>query len=131
MPNPSSLRNHTRTIRNLLQAVELLTRTVRESLDDDGATQKFVPTQFQQDILNALDGVALRTDALTHKLDCANGQLFRKPVRGIPELIAHGLVAKHDRLGFYRPDSPPQEIEQKADQSLSSHELVSDQEETK
>lgn len=68
----------------------------------------FVPTQFQQDILEALSGRALRTDALAAKVGNRRG-LFKDP-GGVPELIEEGLVSHHKRLGYYRPDKPPADL---------------------
>jgi hypothetical protein len=73
----------------------------------DAAT--FLPTPTQQDILAALDGRALRTDALAHRADCNRRSLFHDP-GGLPELQRRGLVAHHRRIGFYRPDAPPPEL---------------------
>lgn len=73
------------------------------------APQPFVPTPFQQDILDALEGKALRTDALAAKVG-DRSRLFRHP-GGLKELQEQGLVAHHKRLGFYRPDAPPEELE--------------------
>lgn len=69
----------------------------------------FVPTPFQAGILEALDGVAMRTDALAAKIGDRR-RLFRHP-GGLKELQENGLVDKHDRLGYYRPDAPPAELE--------------------
>lgn len=70
---------------------------------DDTQADRFIPTAFQRAILDALDGRALRTDALGAVVG-DRGRLFRKP-GGIQELVAQGLVANHKRLGYYRPDA--------------------------
>lgn len=72
---------------------------------DSGA---FSPTPLQDDILDALAGKALRTDALAAKCDTDRRNLFRPG--GLKELQAAGWVAHHKRYGFYRPDDPPPEI---------------------
>jgi hypothetical protein len=64
----------------------------------------FVPNPFQHRILEALDGRALRTDALGDAVDDRR-RLFRPG--GLKELQAEGLVNHHDRLGYYRPGAPP------------------------
>lgn len=69
----------------------------------------FVPNAFQTAILDALEGKALRTDALAAKVG-DRSRLFSKPRGGLPELKEHGLVGHHDRLGFYRVDAPPPEL---------------------
>jgi hypothetical protein len=69
---------------------------------------RFVPTPFQKGILQALDGQALRTDALASKVG-SRRKLFTHP-GGIRELQEHGQVAHHKRLGYYRPDAPPPEL---------------------
>ncbi len=71
------------------------------------AEEPFVPNSFQDDILDALEGRALRTDAIAAKVGDRN-RLFRPG--GLKELQAHGYVAHHSRLGFYRPDAPPEEL---------------------
>lgn len=70
----------------------------------------FVPTAFQADILDALDGKALRADALGHKVG-DRSRLYRRP-GGLHELREEGLVCLHKRLGYYRPDAPPPELEE-------------------
>jgi hypothetical protein len=75
----------------------------------------FVPTPFQSDILAALEGKALRTDALANKVG-DRSRLYRRP-GGIHELRDNGLVAHHPRLGYFRPDCPPAELSQFVHQS--------------
>lgn len=69
----------------------------------------FVPTAFQADLLAALEGKALTTDALAAKVGCGQRNLFRRP-GGVAELKEQGLLASHPRLGYYRPDAPPPEL---------------------
>jgi hypothetical protein len=64
----------------------------------------FHPTAFQQAILRALEGKALRKQALGAAVGDV-GRLYRP--HGLPELRERGLVVHSDRVGFYRPDSPP------------------------
>lgn len=71
--------------------------------------ENFVPTATQDAILDALAGKALRTDALAARVDCDRRTLF-KP-NGIKELVQAGWVRHHRRLGYYRPDDPPPELE--------------------
>jgi hypothetical protein len=73
----------------------------------NGTDDPFVLTPFQEAILEALEGVALRTRAL----GAAVGDVSRlyKP-GGLQELRAHGLVDHHHRLGFFRPDTPPEQL---------------------
>lgn len=78
-------------------------------------SEPFVPTPYQEAILVALEGKALRTDALANVVG-DRSRLFRHP-GGLRELQAHGLVAHHKRLGFYRPDVPPEALESGIDQS--------------
>lgn len=75
--------------------------------------ERFLPTPFQQAILDALDGKALRTDALAAVVG-DRPRLFR-PKGGIKELQEHGMVAHHQRRGYYRPDAPPPELEPEDD----------------
>jgi hypothetical protein len=68
----------------------------------------FVPNAFQEAILSALEGKALRTDALGAAAG-DRSRLFRNP-GGLKELQEQGLVQHHKRLGFYRPDCPPEDL---------------------
>src|SRR5262245_32838817 len=72
-------------------------------------SQPFIPTPFQADILAALEGKALRTDALIAKLDCDRSRLYKRP-GGIHELREHGLVGHHSRIGYYSVGAPPPEL---------------------
>ena len=65
----------------------------------------FVPSPFQKSIIDALNGRAMRTDALAAKIGDR-----RKFFREKKELEERGLVAHHQKLGFYRPDAPPPEL---------------------
>lgn len=72
-------------------------------------SEPFIPNAFQMGILDALEGRALRTDALGAEVG-DRGRLFRRP-GGLPELQEQGLVAHHKRVGYYRPDCSPPELE--------------------
>ena len=74
--------------------------------------KEFSPTPFQQRILDALDGVALRTDALGAAVN-DRGRLFKK--NGLRELRKEGLVKLSEGHGYYRPDSPPENFEDFSD----------------
>jgi len=69
----------------------------------------FIPTDYQRDILDKLNGKALRTDALAMKVGNRR-KLFTDP-GGLPELQEEGLVCHDKRLGYYRPDAPPADLE--------------------
>ncbi len=73
------------------------------------APPAFIPTAFQTAILDALDGRALRTEALAAAVGGDRRRLFRKP-GGLTELREKGMVDQHPRLGYFRPDSPPEEL---------------------
>ncbi len=80
-------------------------------LDDGERLPLLLPlTEVAPPILAALDGRAMRTDALAHAVGVGRGSLFRKPTGGIDELKREGYVASHPRLGFFRPDAPPEEL---------------------
>jgi len=70
--------------------------------------EPFVPTAYQEAILDALEGKALRTDALAAKVG-DRSRLFRNP-GGLKELQEQGLVSHHSRRGYFRPDAPPEEL---------------------
>ena len=76
-------------------------KPVAESEDD---WQPFTPTPFQKGILKALEGKALRTDALGAAVG-DRSRLFRKG--GLNELKERGLVEHNQSAGYYRPDAPP------------------------
>lgn len=73
----------------------------------------FVPTPFQEAILDALEGKALRKQQLGAAVGDAS-RLYRDP-GGLKELRDHGLVAHHSRLGYYRPDAPPDQLHDEAE----------------
>lgn len=68
----------------------------------------FIPTQLQVNILEALDGKAMRTDTLARACEVERTR-FYKP-GGLKDLQELGKVAWHERIGYYRPDSPPEEV---------------------
>jgi hypothetical protein len=79
--------------------------TVATACAREAESSPFVPTAFQQDILDALEGKALRTDALAARVG-DRSRLFRHP-GGLKELQEQGRVAHHKRLGYYSVESPP------------------------
>ncbi len=87
------------------QTIQLPTPAVPAPPADDW--QPFVPTPFQRAILAALDGKAMHARALGTAVGDAS-RLYKPG--GVQELRERGLVELHARLGFYRPDVPPQEI---------------------
>lgn len=70
--------------------------------------QAFEPTEFQADLLAALEGKALRTDDLAGVVGCDRRKLF-KP-HGLKELVEAGWVAHSEKHGYYRPECPPQSL---------------------
>jgi hypothetical protein len=96
-------------LRTNQELVSLVTRLIPE---EDDRPAGFVPTPNQQLILDALDGVALRTDAISRKTGLHRSQIFKKPKGGMQELEDEELVGKHPRLGYYRADKPPPELAQ-------------------
>jgi len=81
--------------------------TDEDERDDD----QFIPGDLQELILEALDGVAMKTGDLKRSLP-SKARLFQKP-GGIQELRDKGLVKHHQRLGYYRPDAPPEVLAKK------------------
>lgn len=98
--------------RSLLRQNQELAKIVEQMLPLPPA--RFIPNPFQEEILAALDGKGLRTDALC--LLVAGGSkhgLYRARGEGgggLLELMEQGLVANHPRVGYYRPDAPPGEF---------------------
>lgn len=68
----------------------------------------YVPSDIGQEILQVLEGKAMRTDALALAVGGDRSRVHK--ANALPELRAHGLVEHHPRLGFYRPDAPPPEL---------------------
>jgi hypothetical protein len=66
----------------------------------------FKPNEMQGCILEALDGKALRTDALAKAAGYERRTLYRKP-GGLAQLQEQGLVVSNPDWGYYRPDRPP------------------------
>lgn len=90
----------------LLPAGPILVQTSPDQNRTNG--DSFVPTTFQEEVLAALEGRALRTDALGNAVG-DRSRLFRNP-GGLKELRKYNLVKHHPRLGYYRPDAPPEEL---------------------
>ncbi len=66
----------------------------------------FVPVTIQADILDALQGRAMKKSDLAEEVCGGDGtRLYRK--HGIKELITLGLVKHQHGVGYYRPDRPP------------------------
>jgi len=63
---------------------------------------------FFPETLAALEGRALRTDALAAELDCDRRRLFKPGA--LKELREHGLVRHDPRLGYYAANTPPPEL---------------------
>jgi hypothetical protein len=80
--------------------------------------EPFLPTRFQQRILDALEARAMTADDLVAELDTDRKRLYRD---GLDELKAKGKVVNNRRAGgYYRPDSPPPCVSHAMDQ----HETV-------
>lgn len=96
---------------NLLGVVlrRLADRLNPETSED--RVEAFIAGTEQLRILAALDGIALRTDALAEIAKVDRRKLFnRGSTKGLlMELIDQDLVRHHTRLGYYRPDAPPPE----------------------
>lgn len=76
------------------------------------APEPLVFTDRQERVLAALDGVALKAEALAINSRVSRRDLFNKGRKKgvLPELIAYGRVKRLPRRGYYRPDKPPPEI---------------------
>jgi hypothetical protein len=92
--------------------IEALRATPCRAAPVDGASV-FIPDPVQEAILKALDGRALRKEALAKALridDSRNLYKRGKARKGpLSELMVLGKVENDRRLGYYRPDAlPPQ-----------------------
>ena len=73
----------------------------------DGCSKpEFVPNDFQRSILDALEGRALKVDALADKV-CGGDRTRLYKSGGLNELYEAGKVCNKPRLGCYRPDALP------------------------
>jgi hypothetical protein len=101
--------------RQLLEQAKQLTETLEGLLPPEKPhpISTFVPNAFQRGILASLEGKALRTDALGHAVR-GRSRLFNDP-GGLPELQDQGLVCHHRRVGYYRPDAPPEHLKELID----------------
>ena len=69
----------------------------------------FIPTPLQAAILDALDGKAMKKQALADEVCAGEGtRLYRKG--GIKELRDIGRVDHKHGVGYFRPDAPPAEL---------------------
>jgi hypothetical protein len=75
---------------------------------DQVPAEAWVPTAMQKGILRALEGKALRTDALATAVGCDRRRLYE--TGGIKELQERDLVGHHERLGHYSTANPPPEL---------------------
>jgi len=100
----------------LRQAVEAESKAAmelcRKSIVGNGTTVStephdvFIPTPLQAAILGALDGKAMKKQALADEVCAGEGtRLYRKG--GIKELRDIGRVDHKDGVGYFRPDAPP------------------------
>jgi hypothetical protein len=76
----------------------------------DRTKETFVPSRFEERILEALEGNALTASKLQDALITDRKRLYRD---GLNELKAEGLVRKwRGGRGYYRPDAPPPGLSQ-------------------
>jgi hypothetical protein len=78
-----------------------------------GAAKPFEPSAYQLGILDALAGQAPRVDELVAKVK-DRPKFYRDP-GGIKELERQGLVRHDKRVGSFRPDSPPEDLDGEAE----------------
>jgi len=95
-------------VRKIADALEVLGRQKQPRKDDE---ELFVPTPLQTGILEKLDGKAMRTRALAKCLGMDQPKLYKRG--GIKELKEEGRVKLHSRIGYYRPDAPPPQLQGK------------------
>jgi hypothetical protein len=98
----------------LPSGVEVLVSTEPESpqrLSEAGKVNgnAFFPTPTQKAILKALDGKAMNSTQLGNVIG-NKSQVYQKP-GGIDELIKNEKVKHTRRLGYFRPDALPPELE--------------------
>lgn len=107
LPGRTPLRIQIFTVEDGQEPISLPIPAAIKHVDDSESV--FVPNAFQQAILDALEGKAMRTDALAAKVG-DRSRLFSKPRGGLPELKDQGLVGHHARLGYYSTSAPPPEV---------------------
>lgn len=96
-------------VRSLIRANREMANALEQVVGEQEDAGEFHPTDFQREILTALKGKALTSNALAVLIGCHKPQLYKDP-GGIHELVEEGLVQHQKRLGYYRPDEPPPEI---------------------
>jgi hypothetical protein len=69
----------------------------------------FELNELQGDILEALEWKAFNTERLAEAVGVSPRSLFRKP-GGVGELQERGLVRNNRRVGYWRPDTPPDDL---------------------
>lgn len=88
----------------------------RTAAIDRGASipKSFHPTLRQQVVLSALDGKAMKVTTLAFATKINRRHLYdRGAQRGVlSDLRDRNLIVLHNRLGYYRPDSPPPELKE-------------------
>jgi hypothetical protein len=80
-----------------------------------GSAGSLILDARQERILEVLEGKALRAQTLADACGFEKNKLYQKRANGsqpLPELVEHGLVIKDRKVGFYRPDAPPQNVTQ-------------------
>ena len=98
----------------------MLIKSIAASTSGGETPALFIPTEFQNEILKALDGCALKKYALAAKVcDGNSSKLYKKNKEKkapLSELIELDLVAKSSS-GYFRPDAPPMTAVRRVQQS--------------
>jgi len=109
-----NLKKRTRQIRHRLNKDRSQGRNASQAEPvEANRSDTFVPTAAQKRVLDVLEKRALTTDALSAKAKVPRRSLFRsgEKVGVLTELVSQGLVKHHRRVGYYRPDVPPLELQ--------------------
>jgi len=104
-------------LERLQQSVDttIADRAPAAAIEGPRSAEQFVPTQLQRQILDALDGTALKKEPLAAALQLGDPSRLYKP-GGIKELRDEKLVDHKRGVGYFRPGAPPPEaISQSAD----------------
>lgn len=86
-------------------------RVLADHLPDNETPPDFVPNTLQRRILDALNGRAMKKQALADKVTAGEGsRLYRSKSKrsgDLNELLDLKLVENKRDLGYFRPDAPP------------------------
>lgn len=73
------------------------------------STNELILTDIHMDVLQALDGCALKVESIATKIGRDKSSLYR-PYKVLAELKDAGRIVYDTRIGYYRPDRKPPDV---------------------